>query len=289
MRNEDQEFLSGLMDGEWQTLDVRRAITDVCGDEALREKWSRYHLARHALQRESVVPGGALAERIARAIADEPAHSNVTAIGAFAAGADAPSAAVDDRPADGERHPAASVRPESVAAATVPMPLHAASGRPPVAAPAPRAATARTFAAGFGLAASVAVVTAFGLNALQVGEGVGPVPGEASTAVAPSATEGATTLASSSGSGATTSNAVEPFARSAPGAILPNVELVSNTVPSGAYWSTPDSTARRAGSEARLNLFLSQHIEHSPTAERQGMLPYSRLVGYDGERVAAGR
>ena len=70
-----------------------------------------------------------------------------------------------------------------------------------------------------------------------------------------------------------------------PGAPLPNVELVANTASSGAYWSDAGSRERRADSEARLNMFLSQHIESSPTGERQGMLPYSRLVGYD-ERAA---
>jgi len=28
-------------------------------------------------------------------------------------------------------------------------------------------------------------------------------------------------------------------------------------------------------------MYLSQHIEHSPTADVTGMLPYSRLAGYD--------
>ena len=74
----------------------------------------------------------------------------------------------------------------------------------------------------------------------------------------------------------------DAFSRQIPGAPLPRVELVANT---GAYWSAPGEAVRRASSEARLNMFLSQHIESSPTAEREGMLPYSRLVGYD-ERAA---
>lgn len=63
----------------------------------------------------------------------------------------------------------------------------------------------------------------------------------------------------------------------APGLVLPEVEFVSNK---GTYWATPEAK-RSAAAEQRLNTMLSAHIERSPTAERSGMLPYSRLVGYD--------
>ncbi len=63
-----------------------------------------------------------------------------------------------------------------------------------------------------------------------------------------------------------------------PGVVLPQVELVANT---GTHWVTSGAQQRNAAVEKRLNMLLSQHIENSPTAERQGMLPYSRLVGYD--------
>ena len=76
---------------------------------------------------------------------------------------------------------------------------------------------------------------------------------------------------------------------------LPRVDLVANVGGaagrSGSYWVAGDSGVRRGASEARLNAFLSQHIESSPTAAQQGMLPYSRLVGYDelvGEPVSSG-
>jgi len=62
-----------------------------------------------------------------------------------------------------------------------------------------------------------------------------------------------------------------------PGQVLPEVEYVSNK---GTYWVTPQAE-RSADAERRLNMLLSTHIESSPTAERTGMLPYSRLVGYD--------
>ena len=91
MKHEDQQFLSDLMDGEWHGLDLRRAVAETCGDEALRAKWSRYHLARHAMQHEPLLPAGSIAERVARAVAEEPTYSNVTALGASPAPMPMPS------------------------------------------------------------------------------------------------------------------------------------------------------------------------------------------------------
>ncbi len=62
-----------------------------------------------------------------------------------------------------------------------------------------------------------------------------------------------------------------------PGQVLPQIELVANR---GSYWVN-SSANRDPKKEARLNMFMSQHIENSPTASYRGMLPYSRLVGYD--------
>lgn len=264
MKHDDQQFLSAMMDGEWQGLDVRRAIADVSGDEALRAKWSRYHLARHAMQHESVRPVGSLAAAIAAAVAEEPTYSNVTAIDAVGARAGTPDAAPGRIEAEesvaGEAALAASV---AAAGGSLATGTHGAAV--PIAT-LPRAGGVRTFAAGFGLAASVAVVTALGLNALDgdapAGVDAGSVRVASSEPVRPSP-------------------APDPFSRQVPGAPLPNVELVANTANPGAYWSDAGSRERRAGSEERLNMYLSQHIENSPTAERQGMLPYSRLVGYD--------
>lgn len=63
---------------------------------------------------------------------------------------------------------------------------------------------------------------------------------------------------------------------------LPEVEFVSNSGTS-SFWVTQDANGElgRSDSEERLNVFLSEHLEHSPTAQRTGMLPYSRLIGYD--------
>lgn len=104
----------------------------------------------------------------------------------------------------------------------------------------------RTGLTGLALAASVALATVVGLNFWQG---------------APNAGSGVQSVATTA----------------VPGQVLPQVEYVSNN---GTYWVTPEAK-RSADAEKRLNMLLSTHIESSPTAERTGMLPYSRLVGYD--------
>jgi len=122
---------------------------------------------------------------------------------------------------------------------------------------APRSSWLGTGMTGFALAASVAAVTVVGMNVWQNQEAE---PVRSLAASAPSTIDG--------------SNA---FSQQVQGAPLPQVELVANT---GSYWMSPKSS-QRVGNEERLNMFLSQHIENSPTADREGLLPYSRLVGYD--------
>lgn len=102
---------------------------------------------------------------------------------------------------------------------------------------------------GFAVAASMALATVVGLNLWQ----------------------------SAPNSGIATQSVASSSAVILPGVVLPEVEYVSNK---GTFWVTP-AAKRSAVSEQRLNAMLSAHIERSPTAERSGMLPYSRLVGYD--------
>lgn len=323
MKHPDQETLSQLMDGEWQGLDVRRCVVDACRDGTLRAKWSRYHLARDAMRGEPLAGATlSLAERIGAALEHEPTYSNVTAIGstpgarAMARPATSPADTPADVPADAPTAALAAAPAESLAAADdigrrtgarqvdgsgEEVSGRRVSGRGVVG---PRNAGARiagartapgtlpTVVTGFGLAASVALVTVLGLNAWQADSPEGTVEASAQVAVAVEAggSEAGTPGARSSGvapadpaaNGAgvslpATRVAGDTFSRQIPGAPLPEIELVANT---GAYWAAPGSAVRRAGSE-RLNMFLSQHIENSPTAEREGLLPYSRLVGYD--------
>lgn len=120
----------------------------------------------------------------------------------------------------------------------------------------------RTGLVGLGIAASVAMVTVVGMNQVQNSNQSPQVA--AVTAVSQNAP-------------ATDVTAEDVFSQQVPGAPLPQVEFVANT---GAFWVSPDST-QRVAAEEKLNMFLSQHIENSPTTVREGMLPYSRLVGYD--------
>ena len=121
----------------------------------------------------------------------------------------------------------------------------------------------RTSLVGLGIAASVAMVTVVGMNQLQVGNQQG--------------NQSAQVAAATDNAPASVVTAEEAFSQQVPGAPLPQVEFVANT---GAFWVSPDST-KRVEAEEKLNMFLSQHIENSPTTVREGMLPYSRLVGYD--------
>ena len=121
----------------------------------------------------------------------------------------------------------------------------------------------RTSLVGLGIAASVAMVTVVGMNQLQVGNQEG--------------NQSAQVAAATDNVPASVVTAEEAFSQQVPGAPLPQVEFVANT---GAFWVSPEST-KRVEAEEKLNMFLSQHIENSPTTVREGMLPYSRLVGYD--------
>lgn len=108
---------------------------------------------------------------------------------------------------------------------------------------------------GFALAASVAAVTVVGMNIWHQQD---PAQPESLAAI-----------------GAVSIDGSNAFSQQVQGAPLPEVDLVANT---GSFWVSPQSS-QRVSYEERLNMFLSQHIENSPTAD--GLLPYSRLVGYD--------
>jgi len=121
-----------------------------------------------------------------------------------------------------------------------------------------RFSTLNTGLTGFALAASVALITVVGMNAFNA-QGI---------------PQSDNSLASNER--ATDVN-VNAFSQQVEGVPLPQVELVGNT---GSYWVSPQ-TSERVDNDQRLNMFLSQHLENSPTASREGLLSYSRLVGYD--------
>jgi len=109
-------------------------------------------------------------------------------------------------------------------------------------------------AAGLAVAASAALATVIGLDYLQ------SVPESNAPAM----------VASSGAAPAVVPNLPGELQQS-------QVDLVSNR---GSYWVSGQS-GQRVGAEMRLNQLLGDHIEHSPAGDWQGMLPYSRLVGYD--------
>jgi len=275
----DKERLSQLMDGDWAGIDLGRSVVGVCGDKVLRDKWARYHLVRDAMRHEPVDATNELAARICAAVSMEAAYTNVTTLaGSGLAGngsadsdedAAEPSSAVqssadqagadqrgaDQRGADqmgADQRGADQRGVDQMDDDLTDVATRSASSRP-----------IRTLAAGFGLAASVALVTVVGLDAWQdASDNEYLTAGIAGERVGDDAALPTTPV----------------IGQQVAGAPLPVVQFVSD---SGAYWTAPESTERRTASEDRLNMFLSQHIENSPTAERQGMLPYSRLVGYD--------
>lgn len=253
MQHPDRETLSQLMDGEWQGIDPSQSAAGICADDTLRSTWARYHLIRDSMNNAGVHAGYGLAASVREAIEYEPVYSNVSSIAGNGNAAATASAGVQQ--AGGEV---------------------AAFG------------TWRRAASGFAVAASVALVTVVGLNVWQgsspagglasgTGSGTDTVVGSANSIIGDAGSQLVSRQADTvgeAGFGSLTGQLVSP---QIPVEVLPQVEYVANR---GAFWVTPQST-REAAIEERLNMFLSQHIENSPTADRQGMLPYSRLVGYN--------
>ena len=251
MQHPDRETLSQLMDGEWQGIEPSQCAAGICADDTLRSTWARYHLIRDSMNNAGVHAGYGLAASVREAIECEPVYSNISSIAGDAD--DAVTAFAGVKQADGE-------------VATF--------------------GTWRRAASGFAVAASVALVTVVGLNVWQGSSPVGGLDGGPAGGL-DGGMDGASSIVADAGSqlvnrqadtvGEAGSLNVQLVSPQIPVEVLPQVEYVANR---GAYWVTPQST-REAAIEDRLNMFLSQHIENSPTADRQGMLPYSRLVGYD--------
>lgn len=227
MNDDDKEILSRLMDGEWQDLDPAGSVKMACADDELKATWSRYHLVRDLIRNDSITVDTSLSASISQAIENEPAYTNVSAIG-------------------GAGSIPVNTNPEAIDVGTDSLPGTESEGS---AARSQRKSDYwRTGLSGAALAACVALATVIGLNLWQGAPNSGAGVGAQSIAT--------TTV---------------------PGLVLPELEYVSNR---GTYWVTPEAK-RSADTEKRLNMLLSTHIESSPTAERTGMLPYSRLVGYD--------
>lgn len=261
-KTNNNETVSQLMDGEWQALDAAECVARICADEASQEKWSRYHLIRDVIKNEHVLTDQNLASRISAAIDDEPSYSNITP---FTAKTVTASSEVQDLDIVSDDETAL---PGQLPQATAQRVSQQAAGS---------SSWVNTAVAGFALAASVALVTVVGLNVFEQPQGdnvqtVASVEGVVQPA-AQIQDGGVQSLALVNNATATSNmSALQNEAT-----VLPEVEFVANT---GPFWVSSDSAGRVSG-EKRLNMMLSQHIENSPTAGLKGLLPYSRLVGYE--------
>jgi negative regulator of sigma E activity len=224
-------------------------------------------MIRDVMKSEPVAADLDLAARICAAIDDEPSYTNITPFHA-ASGARPSLAATPDTVHSAQQVGDLSTKPVDVREPgndSVDTNVTSIEERKSVA---KTNSTLKTGLTGFALAASVALVTVVGMNIWQT-QGTDQTSLIASTQQALINSAGATQQILNDRAGV--------FAQQGEGTSLPVVEFVSNT---GSYWVSPETTERVSG-EQRLNMMLSQHIENSPTSDREGLLPYSRLVGYD--------
>lgn len=264
------EKLSQLMDGEWQSLHPAESVADICGDQALRAKWTRYHLIRDCINNEPVSTDNALVSRICAAIDDEPAYSNVSAFSAGESSAQEQAAVQSSFNSTSEP---AGTSSQHGTKGNVEQITHGSTAQATAVVQEPsQSSWVNTGLAGFALAASVALVTVVGLDVFQQQNSASDVPTVASIeTVVPVTTSVAQNLSVEQQVTGANTQASEQALH------FPDVELVSNT---GTFWVSPESS-QRVADEGRLNMMLSEHIENSPTATREGLLPYSRLVGYE--------
>ena len=279
--------LSQLMDGEWHKLDRSECVASLCADASLRSKWARYHMIRDVMKNEPVQADLALVSRICSAVDREPAYTNITPFSAAGKGARLDTPVSEDSPVTMEESGASADAVGStddneaaISAPAQPLSRSQAEAEAERSDAVRKRSWANTGVAGFALAASVALITVVGVNVFEQQSSSGvPVVGNAPEAgvadLSTSVAQTQQTNATTSGSDAIQTPQVGAVDDSI--AVLPVVDFVANT--SGAYWVSPESSMR-VSDEERLNMMLSDHIENSPTASREGLLPYSRLVGY---------
>ena len=277
------ESLSAAMDNDW---DDDAHVSELLGQTLqqspaqaeLRRKFERYHLIRDAMHKDlSPALSSDFSSRISAAIADEPAIIAPNAMHRQAAESSSDTAfgdAFGDKTADFTAYKSKSEKANN-------QQKNAASG----------GLFGNAVGAGIGgfaVAASAALIALVGFNVIDQSNGL-QTPADniaANTAspaiesqdinvvrVAQSLTEpqdGILSIRQTYSDDVNLNQVVESFS-SAP------IEFVSN---SGTFW-VRDGEARNVAHEERLNKLLSRHIESSPTARMGGILPYSRIVGYD--------
>jgi len=272
------ESLSAAMDNDW---DDRAHVSELLGQTLqpssmqaeLRNKFERYHLIRDAMHKElspALTPD--FSSRISAAIADEPAIIAPSAMRPAAESVTGASA--DQNTADFAGYKAkAEQKNEQHKKATSGGMFGNVVG---------------AGIGGFAVAASAALIALVGFNVIDQSNGLqAPAVNVAATTTSPaldtqdinvvrvaqSLTEpqdGILSIRQTFSDDVNLNQVVESFS-STP------IEFVSN---SGTFW-VRDGQGRNVANEERLNKLLSRHIESSPTARMGGILPYSRIVGYD--------
>lgn len=69
------EQISALIDDELSEFERARLLRDISRDEELARRWSRYQVIGLAMRREPIAASPELSGRVARALAQSPAHS----------------------------------------------------------------------------------------------------------------------------------------------------------------------------------------------------------------------
>ncbi len=273
------ERLSALMDNsaEQSTQDNGSAdahlfdqecLEQMCADEELKGQWARYHLIRDVIQDDFKAPlSPDFASNLSELIAAEPAL-DCSALASMQGVSETNSNVVSlaDRKLAQEVNQQQEANQQQGAAEANGA---ESSSHAKVVAPASGWRRATT---GFAIAASVAMVSLVGLNTMQ----------NSDTPIGSQTAENETVPAVQGGESSSVILAEQPVI------VVPagesQLEFVANT---GTFWVNGD-TANGSGmskaGEQRLNMFLSEHIEHSPTSDVRGMIPYSRLAGYDAVR-----
>jgi len=292
------ESVSALLDDDW---DDRSRFNEVLGQiqhpaqgqSQMRRKFERYSLIRDAMHNDlgNSVPTD-FASRVSAAIANEP--TIVTPVAVAKRGLDSKQAS-DQSHIDSSTHDASvdsSPQPASLAQHRAKRDAkHTASD-----------ANDGVFwsrfgvgVGGFAVAASAAMVALVGFNVLdQSGSAIDPavrVNQVAAINSQNSTNDVASTIeivdqeqfqnaTAQAGFSANDTDNLE-------GRAVVNsfnnasIEYVSNST---TFW-VRDDNHRNPEMESRLNRFLSQHMENSPTARMGGILPYARIVGYDAQPV----
>lgn len=78
MYDKSLEPMSAMMDGEIEEFELRRVIERTSNEQALKDKWQRYHLAQDVMQGRDVQVTGSidLVSRVSAALESEPSFSS---------------------------------------------------------------------------------------------------------------------------------------------------------------------------------------------------------------------